>query len=115
MIPSFRFPNAMSLGILLWSVVPFSSVGLAADREMVCAGLLTDMRTIGVQVGDCDLNSLSERDFRRVTAVCGSPGGIDDGAPECRIRAIVSPHVPNANRTGFINKAKRLLSVEKGQ
>jgi hypothetical protein len=57
------------------------SVGIsdinAANREMICSGFLTDMRTIGIQLGGCDLNSLSERDFKRVTDVCGSPGGID--------------------------------------
>lgn len=86
----------------------------AADREMICSGVLTDMRTIGVQLGNCDLNSVSEIDFKRVTDVCGTPGGIeDDGAPGCRIRAIVAPHVPNRYGTGFINKVRRVLSVSK--
>ena len=83
----------------------------AANREMACSGFLTDMRTIGVQLGECDLNSLSERDFKRVTDVCGSPGGIDSSALRCRIRGVGSAHQPNSYGTGFIKKETRVLSV----
>jgi len=89
-------------------------VATAAGVEKVCSGLLTDMRTIGVQLGNCDLNSISEKEFKRVTDVCGSPGGVDTTAPRCRIRAIVLPHKPNKYGTGFVDLVQKVLDVSKG-
>jgi hypothetical protein len=86
----------------------------AAGIEKVCTGLLTDMRTIGVQLGNCDRNSISENQFKRVTDICGSPGGVDKTSPECRIRAIVLPHKPNKYGTGFVDVVQKVLQVSKG-
>jgi hypothetical protein len=85
----------------------------AAGIEKVCTGLLTDMRTIGVQLGNCDLNSISKNEFKRVTEVCGSPGGVDTTAPRCRVRAFVQPHKPNKYGTGFVDVVQKVLSVSK--
>ena len=71
----------------------------------VCSGTLTDMRTIGVQLGDCDLNSLSETDFKRVTDVCGQPGTIDDqNRPKCRVVVSANKATPHV--------AHKVLKVE---
>lgn len=63
----------------------------------LCSGTLTDMARIGVQLGDCDLNSLSPSDFKRVTDICGQPGTIDDyRQPKCRVTVSANratPHV----------------------
>jgi hypothetical protein len=64
------------------------------------------MRRIDVQLGECDLNSLSAADFKRVTDVCGQPGTIDDETPppKCRVTVAadkVTPHV-----------ARKVLKVE---
>jgi hypothetical protein len=91
-----------------------SITATAAGIEKVCTGLLTDMRTIGVQLGNCDLNSISENEFKRVTDVCGSPGGVGKTPPRCRIRAIVLPHKPNKYKTGFVDVVQRVLNVSKG-
>jgi hypothetical protein len=96
-------------------VVSFMSITAgAAGLEKVCSGLLTDMRTIGVQLGNCDLNSISESEFKRITDTCGSPGEVDKTPPRCRIRAIVLPHQPNKYGTGFVDVVQKLLSVSKG-
>ena len=86
----------------------------AKASEMTCAGTLTDMRTVGIQIGNCDLNSISDKELKRVTRICGLPGGIDKTAPQCRIRAIVSPHEPNKYGTGFVNVVQKILVISKG-
>jgi hypothetical protein len=77
------------LALLVGSAL--ASPALARDVQKTCSGVLTDMRTIGVQLGHCDFNSLSENEFKRITDVCGMPGGIDKSAPACRVLAIVLP------------------------
>lgn len=58
------------------------------------------MRVIGITLGDCDLNSMTAKDLKRITDVCGEPGGTNDAKEtHCRISAIVSPHksIPSEN------------------
>jgi hypothetical protein len=62
----------------------------------LCSGTLTDMRKIGVQLGDCDLNSLSPSDFKRVTDICGQPGTIDDdNRPRCQVTVSANKATPH--------------------
>ncbi len=93
----------------------------AQGTEKVCTGMLTDMRVIGVQLGDCDLNLISHNDFKRITDICGEPGGIDSGKgpprveTKCSIRVIVvSPH-KSTPYPGFgdVYIVKKVLKVEK--
>jgi hypothetical protein len=104
--------KCLALASLVGSVLV--SPALAGNVERTCAGILTDMRTIGVQLDGCDLNSISESEFKRITDVCGSPGGIDETPPTCRLRAIVSPHRPNQYGTGFVDIVQKVLNVSKG-
>jgi hypothetical protein len=108
---SFALPLLVALALVLSAY--------AEGTERVCAGVLTDMRVIGVTIGDCDLNSISESEFKRITDICGAPGGIDDEANEtkCRIEAIVSPHksIPSKNH-GYgapVYVVQKVLKVEK--
>jgi hypothetical protein len=112
------------IAIILVSILMPMTVSAGGSVEKVCAGILTDMRVIGVQIGDCDLNSISPNDFKRITDICGEPGRIDtgEGSPraetKCRIRAIVvSPHksVPPENH-GYgapIYVVIKVLKIEK--
>jgi len=95
-----------------------SGAATAKGKEKVCSGLLTDMRTIGVQLGDCDLNSLSSDDFKRVTDVCGEPSTIDDqNETKCRVWSIASVNkVMPANNHGYgarVHIVYKILKVEK--
>jgi hypothetical protein len=77
--------------VFLATAMALATPAIAAER--VCSGALTDMRAIGITLGDCDLNSVSEEDFKRVTNVCGVPGGIDaPNETKCRVSATSSPH-----------------------
>jgi len=58
-------------------------------QVQVCSGDLWDMRRIGLQIGGCDLNSISNKELKWITQVCGQPGGIDKVPPYCRIEATV--------------------------
>jgi hypothetical protein len=46
----------------------------------VCHGILTDQRSVGVSLGDCDLNALSDADFKRITDTCGEPNRVGEDA-----------------------------------
>ena len=47
----------------------------AADKRRVCSGEWTDMRRIGLSIGDCDLNDISDADLDYVHRRCGDLGG----------------------------------------
>jgi hypothetical protein len=81
----------------------------AHAAEKVCAGVLTDMRTIGVQLGDCDLNSISANDFKHVKDACGEPDTIDEhNDVHCTVRAIVA-----ARNGAGVFIAHKILKAEK--
>ncbi len=64
---------------------------LAADH--VCEGTLTDQRAVGLSLGDCDLNALSDADIKRIEDVCGEPNGVDDDSntTRCLFMARITP------------------------
>jgi hypothetical protein len=71
--------NTMTIRNLLLGTIAVTLLAIcpATAAERVCSGPLTDMRVIGITIGDCDLNSISEEELKRVTNVCGAPGSID--------------------------------------
>jgi len=50
------------------------------------------MRVIGLTLGDCDLNNISDIELMYVKRVCGEPWTLDSHskAPKCTIRVISS-------------------------
>jgi hypothetical protein len=62
-----------SLCLVLTFLVVVAPLANAKSKnvERVCTGELTDMRVIGVTLGDCDLNSITDDDFAYVEDVCG--------------------------------------------
>jgi hypothetical protein len=73
-----------------WSASPLAS---AQGIERTCRGEFTDMRVIGLTLGDCDLNSISKDELKYVERICGEPWTIDstDKPIRCTIKVIVSP------------------------
>jgi hypothetical protein len=75
----------------------------------VCHGILTDQRSVGVSLGDCDLNALSDADFKRITDTCGEPNrvGEDANQTQCTARVMAKP------KAGFpgIVTASKLIGV----
>lgn len=95
---------------ILW--MPASAGGV----EKICAGLFTDMRHIGVLLGDCDLNSVSEVDFKRITDDCGEPENANDDITVdtlCRVYAIVSPQPEQHEYGDPVFIVRKVLRVEK--
>ena len=66
------------------------------DIERTCKGEFTDMRRIGLTLGDCDLNSISPKELEYIERVCGAPGTIDSDSkpPKCAITVIATPSAP---------------------
>jgi hypothetical protein len=80
-------PRAAIFGSIL--VVALSgAMAKAKDVERTCAGEFTDMRVIGLTLGDCDLSYISDKDLNKVKDVCGEPWTVDasTSTPRCSIR-----------------------------
>jgi hypothetical protein len=82
----------------------------AAQRKD-CYGTLAYMPVVGIHIGQCDLNSISNEELKQITDVCGQPGGIgarpgglDGYAPACRIEALVLS-------SGDFFKVKEVLKI----
>lgn len=73
-----------------------SHTAMAANRT--CTGILTDQRTVGVSLGDCDLNDVTSKDFKRITDACGQPNGVGENTNKtvckARVSAVQKPHYP---------------------
>jgi hypothetical protein len=76
------------------------------------------MRVIGLTLGDCDLNNLSEHDLTYVKRICGQPWTPDsDTKPgKCTIRVIASrtKSIPAAN-PGYgapLYQVRKVLTTE---
>ena len=108
--------KSLKIGIVIALV--FASLAHAQGVERICSGDFTDMRVIGVTIGDCDLNSIPDKEFKSITDICGKPSGIDDtNEAQCRISAIVAPRksIPPANH-GYGAPAfvvQKVLKVER--
>jgi hypothetical protein len=111
-------PRIARLGLLLLIATATVWSGYAEGSEKVCAGTLTDMRVIGVTLGDCDLNSISENQLKQIMDICGEPKGVDDSSEtKCLISAIASPHKfipPEHHGYGApVYVVQKVLKVEK--
>ena len=64
----------------------------AQTAQRTCSGEFTDMRVIGLTLGDCDLNHISDTELSYVKGVCGEPWTPDsDGkVPKCTIKVVAS-------------------------
>ena len=98
----FAFIFVLSLGTI---------VDAASTLRMTCSGELTNTRTDGVTLGQCDLNFISVKQMDQIQHVCGLPGTVDSPAEnQCRIKAFVAPD-PISNRKLY--KVLELWSVDK--
>jgi hypothetical protein len=71
----------------------------------LCKGTLIDQRTIGISLGDCDLNDLGAGDLDQIAAVRGQPHGVSDyRKKECRVCGYVRPtnRKPDERGEGFL-------------
>ena len=48
-----------------------NTLATAQSIEPTCSGEFTDMRAIGLTLGDCDLNSVLEDELKYVELICG--------------------------------------------
>jgi len=82
-----------------------------AESKRVCSGELSDMRAIGVTLGDCDLNNISDADYDLIRDRCGAPGTIDtDTRVRCRVVVIAGPRKPNI-RGVRLYQVRKVLQV----
>jgi len=58
-----------------------------------CDGTLTDQRVVGISLGNCDLNSLSDVDYGKITHICGQPNSVDEDTNKavCHVRGAGIP------------------------
>jgi hypothetical protein len=63
-------------------------IASAHAGDLACQGEWTDMRRIGLTIGDCDLNYISDKDRTKIEQVCGKPWTPDrkGEAPLCALR-----------------------------
>ena len=84
-----------------------------AAPKASCDGTLTDQRTVGISLGNCDLNSLSDADYGQIIRTCGQPNGVDEDANKtvCHVRGA---SIPKKGFPGIV-VLKYVYSVEKTQ
>ena len=86
----------------------------ASTLKMTCSGNLTNTRSDGVTLGQCDLNFISVKQMDEIETICGLPGTVDTPAEnQCRIRAVVSPDPISAADKRKLYKVIDLWSVDK--
>jgi hypothetical protein len=86
----------------------------ASTLKMMCNGELTNTRTDGVTLGNCDLNFVSVKQMDEIESVCGLPGTVDTPAEtQCRIRAVVSPDPISITDKRKLYKVLEVWSVDK--
>jgi len=110
------FAVAAVAGALLASV----SIAQAQNKRQMCSGEFVEMRIVGLQLGDCDLNHIPKDDLNRVKKVCGEPSGVGDHrpAPKCSIQVIASSNksLP-AESHGYgarVYRVQRVLGAMRG-
>ena len=80
-------PKRLTVVCILVLVLGMIVDGNAASTlKMTCNGNLTNTRTDGVTLGQCDLNFISVKQMDEIESVCGLPGTVDTPAEnQCRI------------------------------
>jgi len=86
----------------------------ASTLRVTCNGELTNRRTDGVTLGQCDLNFISVKQMNEIVNVCGLPGTVDSPAEnQCRIKAVVSPDQISTADKRKLYKVIEVWSVDK--
>jgi hypothetical protein len=108
-------PKRLTVVCILVLVLGMIVDGNAASTlKMTCNGNLTNTRTDGVTLGQCDLNFISVKQMDEIESVCGLPGTVDTPAEnQCRIRAVVSPDPTSAADHRKLYKLLEVWSVDK--
>ena len=108
-------PKRLTVVCILVLVLGMIVDGNAASTlKMTCNGNLTNTRTDGVTLGQCDLNFISVKQMDEIESVCGLPGTVDTPAEnQCRIRAVVSPDQISTTDHRKLYKVIELWSVDK--
>jgi hypothetical protein len=108
-------PKRLTVVCILVLVLGMIVNGNAASTlKMTCNGNLTNTRTDGVTLGQCDLNFISVKQMDEIESVCGLPGTVDTPAEnQCRIRAVVSPDPTSAADHRKLYKVLEVWSVDK--
>jgi hypothetical protein len=98
--------------VIAFLMVPFVIIAMsmnpsqgAEQKNVTCAGILTDQRTVGLSLGNCDLNALSDAELRQITDLCGQPNGVDEDAnrTSCLVSAIA---IPKRSAPGIMTATK---------
>jgi hypothetical protein len=108
-------PKRLTVVCILVLVLGMIVDGNAASTlKMTCNGNLTNTRTDGVTLGQCDLNFISVKQMDEIESVCGLPGTVDTPAEnQCRIRAVVSPDPTSAADHRKLYRVLEVWSVDK--
>jgi hypothetical protein len=108
-------PKRLTVVCILVLVLGIIVNGNAASTlKMTCNGNLTNTRTDGVTLGQCDLNFISVKQMDEIESVCGLPGTVDTPAEnQCRIRAVVSPDPTSAADHRKLYRVLEVWSVDK--
>ncbi len=84
-----RFPFVCIFVLGLGTIVDANA---ASTLKVTCTGNLTNTRTDGITLGNCDLNFISVKQMDEIERVCGLFGTVDTPAEnQCRIKSLVSP------------------------
>ena len=108
-------PKRFTLVCILWLVLGTIDNGNAASTlKITCNGELTNTRTDGVTLGQCDLNFLPVKQMTEIENICGIPGTVDTPAEnQCRIRAVISPGLSPAVDHSKLYRVLEVWSVDK--
>ena len=86
----------------------------ASTLNLTCTGDLTNTRSDGVTLGNCDLNFITVKEMNEIEDTCGIPGTVDSPAEnQCRIRAVVSPDPSSAADHRKLYRVLEVWSVDK--
>jgi hypothetical protein len=111
MLERLRFVCIFSL-----VVGTIADANAASTLKITCSGNLTNTRSDGVTLGQCDLNFISVKQMNEIEDACGLPGTIDTPTEnQCRIRAVVSPNSTPATDHRQLYKVIEVWSVDKGK
>jgi len=106
-------PKRLTLVCIL-SLILSIDANAASTLRMTCNGNLTNTRTDGVTLGQCDLNFISVKQMTEIVNVCGLFGTVDTPAEnQCRIRAVVSPDPISTADKRKLYKVIEVWSVDK--
>ena len=103
-----QMENILMRVMILAALILALVAARAAEQVHVCRGVLTDQRSVGVSLGDCDINSLSDADFKRVTKACGEPNGVDEETNQTKCFARVMEGMPpQRSRESWIHETRQ--------